>query len=228
MTSATSLRTLCMGLIAGASAAFIVATAGSANATTWSLNDYNEAGTEPVGKVDVTDNGAGTLTFNVTLFGGYQFTDHADIFGFSLAGDPTITYSAFSSFITGGVQSANKTTMDGFGKFDYVVQGAGADNGGSVLHGQSLTFKITAAGLDLSDIALSDKNGSTIFFAAHVCEAGASATACGSAVTGFAGGGPVLPPGGNNPVPLPPAVLLFGSALVGLGYLNFRRRRRAA
>jgi hypothetical protein len=207
-------------------ALLVVAGAGSASATTWSLNDFNETGTEPVGKVAVTDNGAGTLTFNVTLFGGYQFTDHADLFAFSLANDPTVTYSAFSSFMLGGSQSADLKTMGGgFGKFDYIVQGAPPSNGGSNLHGQTLTFKITAAGLDLADIAASDKG---IFFATHVCEAGASATSCGRAVTGFAGGGPELPPGGGGEVPLPGALWLMGTVIAGwFGYARWRERRLA-
>ena len=44
------------------------------------------------GQVAVTDNGTGTLTFQVTLFDNYQFVGGADAFAFNLTSSPSITF----------------------------------------------------------------------------------------------------------------------------------------
>ena len=84
--------------------------------------------------------------------------------GFSLNGISTITYSGLTSgfsvvnpTVAGGlIQNAQTFHMDGFGDFEFGVlfntQGGG--------HGTSgpLSFTITAAGLDLTDFALSTQH----------------------------------------------------------------------
>ena len=218
-----SLESTARAVMASAAFATAAIATGPAGATTWLLDQYNISGPTPVGQVQVTDNGAGVLTFNVTLNGGYQFLGGASAFGFNLDGDPTISYSATSSNFVSGDTTSSPKNMDGWGKFEYQVTLNGS--GGSNLQGQSLTFKITGAGLDIGDLQFND---SSLLFSADVCNAGATAESCGSVATGFAAGGPELPPGANSPVPLPPAAVLFVSALVGLAGLRRRRRRVVA
>jgi hypothetical protein len=212
----------------GAAALF----ASGANATTWSINESNGCGTGctigPFGTVEVTDDGAGTLSFNVQLLGTYNFMGGDNAFAFSLTGGPTISFSNFDpsdtvlpivapSFSAGNTVAAD-FSMDGFGKFMYGVDAAGS--GGSSPNGQSLKFDITATGLDIGDLAVSTKG---YLFAADICPL----AGCGTGLTGYAAGGPIKPPGGDGGVvPLPPAIWLFASALAGLGLIGARRRRR--
>jgi hypothetical protein len=60
-------------------------------------------------------------------------------------------------------------------------------------------------------------NGLAIVFAADISKGGCSGDGCTGVV-----GAPVV-----SQVPVPGAILLFGSGLVGLGVLNRRRRTRS-
>ena len=70
-----------------------------ASATTWLINKSNGCSggctTGPFGSVTVTDNSAGTLYFNLQLFGTYQFMGGDNIFAFNLTGLPAVTFGGF-------------------------------------------------------------------------------------------------------------------------------------
>ena len=74
------------------------------------------SGTTSAGTITVTDNGTGTLAFNITLNAGFQFREHRGLkrtgFGFNLFGNPTITYSGVTSGFaaTGGSPQSLGTT----------------------------------------------------------------------------------------------------------------------
>ena len=74
---------------------------------------------------------------------------------------------------------------------------------------------LTLANASLATL-LANSNG--FFFAADLCNGSTTTASCTSGKTGFAG----AVAGGTSVVPLPPAALLFGTALVGLGVLGRR------
>jgi len=78
-------------------------------------------------------------------------------------------------------------------------------------------ISLTLVGVTLASLLANDKG---FFFAADLCNGSTATTSCTSGNTGFAGA-----VGGTSPVPLPPAALLFGSALVGLTVLGRKRRK---
>jgi hypothetical protein len=78
-------------------------------------------------------------------------------------------------------------------------------------------IKLTLAGATLASLLA---NASGFIFAADLCNGSTTTASCTSGKTGFAGA-----VGGTSQVPLPPAALLFGSALVGLTVLGRKRRK---
>jgi hypothetical protein len=185
------------------------------------------------GTVTVTDNGAGSLTFNIQLANGNQFINSGfeASFGFNLVGNPTITYSGVTPSadytVPGGTalppagpdgdtQTAGALHMDGTGTFEYGLEGIGS--GGSDPLGSSLVFTITGAGLDITDL---QQNADLQFFAADIIS-GTTALTGGIDVSTL---GPPLPPPQPPPVPEPATVALFGTGLIALA-LTFGRRRR--
>ena len=70
-------------------------------------------------------------------------------------------------------------------------------------------ISLTLVGATLASLLANDKG---FFFAADLCNGSTSSASCSSGQTGFAGAGAA-----TSVVPLPPAALLFGTALVGLG-----------
>ena len=82
-----------------------------------------------------------------------------------------------------------------------------------------LDFHVLASGLTTASFiaGTGSPTGNPLFFALDV-GIGCTATACAN--TGFAGA-----TSGTSPVPLPPAALLFGTALVGMTVLGRRRKQ---
>ena len=167
------------------------------------------------GTVTITDVSAGVVSVNVTLANGNRFvsTGFDTDFGFDLTGAPSITFSGVTS---GFAPNANPETagslhMDGTGFFQYGVQCTGCGPGGSSPLSGPLSFDITGAGLSVLSFI---QNASGQFFAVDLM----------SGTTGNTG---AVDASVLSPVPLPPAALLFGTALVGLGVLGRRRRSNA-
>jgi hypothetical protein len=184
--------------------------AANANTLTSPLTIPFCVGCSPAGQVSVTDNGTGTLVFQVSLFDIYQFVGGVDAFAFSLTNSPTIAFTNFTPVLTpdpftGSNTSAANLTLGGFGPFTYGVTapGDGPD-------GQSLDFDVAAnGGLTLSDVLFAADGhlfGNT--FAAHICPV--SVTQCGDNNYAFTFIG-----GGFTPTPVPAALPLFASVLGG-------------
>jgi hypothetical protein len=172
-------------------------------------------GQTSAGTITITDAGTNTVLVTVALVNGNQFvsTGFDTDFGFNLTGTPTIT---FSNVTTGFAPNANPETagslhMDGTGFFQYGVQCTGCGPGGSSPLSGPLSFDITGAGLSVLSLI---QNASGQFFAVDLM----------SGTTGNTG---AVDASVLSPVPLPPAALLFGTALVGLGVLGRRRRSNA-
>jgi len=178
--------------------------------------------------VNYTFSGSTTITFDVQLNTGYVFlhTGFDPVFGFTT--NLGITYGAISASCTNvGCVNAGGTWSglpDGTGA-TYGVDGAGKVgggvtntlNGGSNWLGDRLQFSITGPAA-LALITAFSSNGQTHlsdYFAADICVLNAGKDACSA--TGIVYDGPQI-------VPLPPAAMLFGTALVGLGILRRRRK----
>ncbi|HET7239371.1 MAG TPA: hypothetical protein VFI76_10100 [Terrimicrobiaceae bacterium] len=224
-------KLLCM------TAAVLLAAALPAKADTVAIGTFtsdhctNNCGPQTGGfaTITATDNGAGTIGIVIDLLNGNTFANGGQdvVFGFNLVGNPTITYSGLSSaFSIPGVipinqQNAGTLSADGFGTFEYGIEGTftGASNI------SSLSFSISGAGLSLASFAERSTipPGDLAVFMALDIFSGTTGN------TGFVdlnnGGRPT--PFDVPPVPLPPAVWLFGTGLVGL-YLAGKRRKANA
>jgi hypothetical protein len=172
------------------------------------------------GTVEVTQTVANDLHFVVSLNDGSKIvnTGFPISFGFNLDPNQTITYVGLpgtytipNEIGTTDQQAAGSYHMDGTGFFEYGVlftaQGGGAGTD------STLTFDITGTSLTLLSIV---QNLAGNFFAVDII----------SGLTGFTG--PVDASSPPGVVPLPPAALLFGTALLGMGMLGRRRKKRLA
>jgi hypothetical protein len=169
------------------------------------------------GTITITDVSAGVVSVNVTLANGNEFvhTGFDTDFGFNLTGAPSITFSGVTTgFTPNGLPNpvfATSLMMDGTGTFEYGVQCTACGNGGSNPQTGPLNFTITATGLTVASFI---QNAAGQFFAVDLI----------SGTTGKTG---AIDASVVSSVPLPPAALLFGTALVGLGVLGRRRRSNA-
>jgi hypothetical protein len=195
-------------------------------------SDDCTGGCNPSGSVTVTQVSGG-LEFVVTLGDSLQFLggNVAAGIGASFAFD----LSGVSGLSVGTPQTyhAVSTTptsihMDGAGTFNFgVVCDTCGSSGSNPPGGNSITFSVSGTGATLADLVA--PNG-TSFFAADVISCKSGVTSCFGSGTGNTG---VIdatlstsPP--PPPVPLPPAAMLFGTALVGMGILGRRRRKIVA
>jgi hypothetical protein len=247
MSKATLYGYLCASLLAGA-----IALPGAAQADTVATyvqtSDESSGGSVGINSrntITVTDNGAGTLHIVTNLLNNWNFVQtgaggNGGSFAFGLSSNVNLSFGAntpanwgptvppTNSFtwqpINSGTLAAatdpvavNALATSAPGKFSFTngyglqlnVQGSGASLG---IH--SLDFTITGAGLTLASLVSNQLAGGDpgVFFL--------------DVINNNRAGGPT---GLINftlaPVPLPPAALLFGSALVGLGLLGRRRRK---
>lgn len=179
--------------------------------------------------ITATDQGNGTIDIAISFLNGNNFANGGQgvVFGFNLVGNPTITYSGLSaSFSIPGVipvnqQNAGALTADGFGLFEYGIEGTWNGGNGPT----SASFSISGAGLTLASFAELSKNppGDTQAFMALDILSGTNGR------TGFVdlSGGPT-PFSNPPPVPIPGAVWLFASGLGGLWALHRRRKKKEA
>jgi len=175
------------------------------------------------------------ITFTVTLNPGFLFVSGGVDAIFAFTTNTGVSYGPIASTGTGGTNAGwsgipdgtgTGVKMNGAGNFGGAVTHDG--NGGSQPLGSTLTFTITS--LTSTELQLLQATGSgqqgllDHFFAADICRvvAGTTNGTCGTgAQTGivFDGTQP-------SEVPLPPAAVLFGTALVGFGLLSRRRKQQ--
>src|SRR4051794_5855293 len=143
----------------------------------------------PGALLTVTDHQNGTLDFNIQTAPNYVIigSRFQASFAFNLAGNPTITYSNITPTLTYSIpggnalqqQSAGSLMVDGFGNFEYgidVISNGFGNNAGS-----TLSFSITGAGLDITDLAELSTGGSPpAFFALDVAHTVGSVTTTGA------------------------------------------------
>ena len=169
--------------------------------------------------IAISDVGTGTntvFTFTISLTGGYFPVSTG--FDTSFAFSSTLSDLALST-ITGYTtfKSATSVHMDGVGNFQPTVYGQtwGGQGGGAHDTHQTLTFTATT--------------GTAITLATFLADLEASSTGALFALdvinTGTGNTGLIDFGSGTPTVPLPGAVWLFGTALVGMGVLGRRRRK---
>jgi hypothetical protein len=141
---------------------------------------------------------------------GIQDFGFADIGGFVTGDSPSAEWILPTNW--SGNEPPPNNQGDGFGRFDLMVSTSGSGN-----RLDPLVFSIDVAGDSIANyIALSSNNAGegNVFFAAHV--AGFTSSAPGVTSAWF---------GGSTLVPVPAAVWLFGSGLLGL--VGVARRKRS-
>jgi hypothetical protein len=190
------------------------------------------------GTVTVTDNGTGSLIFDVNLNDPtveFVNTGFDADFGFSLSGITTITYSGVSSGFTpvGGsnTQTAGTLHMDGTGTFDFGLACTACGSGGSNPQTGPLDFTISATGLTLSSLALSTPNGGNPaqYFAVDVIGYnGNTGPIDASSISSSSSTGGV-PTSSGSPLPEPnsSALTLLGVAMIGLAFMTRSKSKRA-
>ena len=192
--------------------------------------------TNPGALLTVTDHENGTLDFSIQTAPNYVIVGSGfeASFAFNLVGNPTITYSSIIPTLTysipGGIspqQNAGSLMVDGFGNFEYgidVINNGFGNNAGS-----TLSFRISGAGLDITDLAELSTGGSPpAFFALDVAH-----TVGGVTTTGAIDISLVLTPGQQcfpgpctTAIPEPGSLMVLGTTLIVLGGISYVIRRR--
>jgi hypothetical protein len=186
-----------------------------ARADTFYLFNQSECcGSGPFGTIQTTANGS-TLSVDVELAPNYFLsTGSHESLAFNLANKPPAAVDA-SSIVDNG--TATYSVLNGsnanppFGNFNTALD-CSVSSGAAGPCGNSLKFNIT----NFSGFIANIVNGVAIWFSADI-----STVVNGQTVTGVVGAT-------LSQVPLPPALLLFGTALAGMGILGRRRRKAAA
>ena len=173
-------------------------------------------GTPPFGTVTVTQNGA-NVDISVSLTDSNQFvlSGAADMQYFKFNGAPSLASITVDQTAAGThlIADTGAFNGDGTGNFTFGIScdtgicGNGAAN--ALPLGTVLSFEV----LGTTVAALTQANSLGNIFVVDLL----------SGTTGNTG--PVAAT--LNPVPLPPAAMLFGAGLVGLGVLGRRRRSNA-
>jgi hypothetical protein len=219
---------LCLGLI-GLGLGINSGHASTVSFGTYNFTQSDAFGTGSFGSVTISDLGGGTANVTVNVSPNYILDTGSHWAGtFSWAGAGTIDPNAFGlghafssthfSLATTGAPFSNPP----FGTFTSAIKADCTKGNCGPTLGSSYSFHI----LHFSGLvtATSAFNNLGIIFAVDIFRSGCTGYACTGAVGAVIGQNappPPPPPG----VPLPPAALLFGSALVGLTVLGRRRRR---
>ena len=198
-------------VLAAACLALFAAAAPLASATSFTLSTTNLTGVTNVGTVLITDSGTDQVTVTITMNAGFSlklqggdvaFNGPSGLVAGSVGGltgySGVNTYSGLSFK---GFKTTQNISQFGTFAFDYTnIHGSP----GGVVSVDSLTFTLTASGLNASQFT---------GVAVHFCTA--SGTNCGP-LTGFTTG---------TEVPEPGTITLLGSGLIGLAGLVRRRMR---
>jgi hypothetical protein len=213
-------------LAAGAFAA-VAAMATQSQAATYLLNESTAFGAGAFGTVDVTQDGANTLKYVITLADGYNFTDTGShyAFSFALQGAPTLTFTPPAPTGFSLTRSPNGISNSPFGAFDY---GVGCSSvcapsnpgytGGTTP--SSMTFEVAATGLTASmiDFATGLYDGNQVRFAADIIKTKNCSTNCTGVVGGYE-----EQTTGAVPEPASWAMMIMGVFAAG-GALRLRRK----
>jgi hypothetical protein len=171
-------------------------------------SNANSLTNPPFAQVTINQLGGGDIEFIIDVVGTELSGQMIEQFGFNISDSTALTPGnfTFSSPTDWSADTTPTATMDGFGKFDVVVNG-----GTSTAH---LTFTISAGGDSIAtyatDGSTTQGNGqgqTSSLFAAKISSQGQGA---------FLAGG--------TPVPLPAAIWLFGSGLMGIVVVARRKR----
>ena len=191
-------------------------------------------GTGPYGTVTVSQDAltAGALDVSVILGDGYSFRhandSHHAAFSFDLLGNPQITMSSFSSSVFS--RGTDNLSLSPYGVMEYSIGCASKDEGPTCSPGvnghnpTTLSFIVTSqtGALTLSSL-LANPDG--YLFTVDVVNNGTCA-GCTSGSTGnVAATAATLVTNQAMATPEPASVALFGTGLLALGGLIYRRRR---
>jgi hypothetical protein len=218
----------------------ILPTMGHALTFTQSSDDCsNLCGTSSSNVITVTDNGGGTFDIQVQLATGWQFMGNNNpTVEFALAGIGTLNFGA----VTLNNNPPNTaTTNNSFWTNAWAPTGFSGTGGATTFSATGATFASNQnpnpLGPDAYGMNWGNGNGQSKadgnFIDFTINNAGLTLAAFETAgfkffvdVYGFTSGNTGNIDFSLSSVPLPPAALLFGTALVGMGILGRRRRRK--
>jgi len=203
-----------------ASALVALAVSTSAQALQFDLGDAFSGTPPPTPGPWLTADFTGTGNVTLTLTAGDLAGGYIDTFYFNYGGDSSLlSLTNTTPLVTTATvtQSTDCCAADGGGFYDVALNFVNANNSLRFTSNEVSIWTIALAGGSLTaddfNFLASPHGGNGVFtVAAHIA-------GYGDGLSAFVGDG-----GGE--VPLPPAILLFGGALAGMGFLSRRRRAK--
>jgi len=176
--------------------------------------------------VNRTDSTHATVTFQSYITGGYQYMmgDGSTVALNVNAAGFTVGSVTESNSLGGPFSASYKQTtlgsqqVDGWGQFNLTID----NNDGFKDSATNVQFTLTntsGSWADALSVLLANSGGSTAAAHIFVCQAGACDPSSGALTSGIASN--------VAPVPLPGALLVFGSGLIGLVGHQWKRHRSA-